>query len=299
MVGMSARRRPHKSAPRTTKADEAREVARRSLAWTRRGAILTGLGIAVAVAIAAVSILITSNHGTPSQQLRSSSPFPGVMNAFNGPLFAVSIMNGFSACGPGGTGWVFPPSSARLLNSTPGTGIQRKGKTWDQDPQAFGAIPTSGEWMSITASDSSANAVVITNINIQVVSRRPAHGIVANFMPPHGCPTALFQTSSVNLDTSPPEIVPVQGNLVSPTGFPIKATPTIFPYTLTQSSPVAFLLIIYTQLYDCAWTAKIYWSDGSKAGATLIENHGRPFETSGTNLPTVTWMQIKGKWYNS
>jgi hypothetical protein len=58
---MSVRRQQRpKAAPRTARADEAREVARRSLAWTKRGAILTGLGIPVAIAIAVVSILITS-----------------------------------------------------------------------------------------------------------------------------------------------------------------------------------------------------------------------------------------------
>jgi hypothetical protein len=64
---MSAKRQQRpKAAPRTARADEDREVARRSLTWTKRSAILTGLGILVAIAIAVVSILITSPQGPAS-----------------------------------------------------------------------------------------------------------------------------------------------------------------------------------------------------------------------------------------
>lgn len=70
---MSAKRQQRpKTVPRTAKADEDREVARRSLVWTRRNAILAGLGILVAIAIAVGSILITSPQGPASQ------PPPGV-----------------------------------------------------------------------------------------------------------------------------------------------------------------------------------------------------------------------------
>jgi hypothetical protein len=69
MASMNTRRRPPpKAVPRATKADQDREVARRTLTWTRRGAILTELAIAVTVAIAVATILVTSHPGTASQQ---------------------------------------------------------------------------------------------------------------------------------------------------------------------------------------------------------------------------------------
>jgi hypothetical protein len=76
MATMSAKRQQQpKAAPRTAKADEDRKIARRSLAWTRRNAILAGLGIIVAIAIAVVSILATNRQGPASP---ASQQPPGV-----------------------------------------------------------------------------------------------------------------------------------------------------------------------------------------------------------------------------
>jgi hypothetical protein len=65
---MNAKRRQRpKATPRLTKAEEERRVAQRSLIWTRRATILTGLGIFVAIVIAVVTTLIVVHQGSASQ----------------------------------------------------------------------------------------------------------------------------------------------------------------------------------------------------------------------------------------
>jgi hypothetical protein len=66
---MSGRReRRSRATPRISKADQDREVARKSFVWTRRGALWTGAAIVVAVAGIIVSSLTTSDQNTASQQ---------------------------------------------------------------------------------------------------------------------------------------------------------------------------------------------------------------------------------------
>lgn len=260
------------------------------------GTLLAGLSASVtAIMVSWTQPLQDHSEGI----VASSTPFPGQMNGYNGPLFAVSVTNGFSACGPD-SGWVYPASSRSLVSSAPGTGVKREGKTWDQNPQVFGAVPTSGEWVSITASGSSPTAIVIDNIKINVVSRRHARGLVANFMPANGCPVTGFEIASVNLDDSPPTITPIPRFKLNKRGIVMRTEPLLFPYTVTQSEATAFIFSIQTYKCDCAWTAEVDWTEGSRVGSTLIKDHGHPFETSAVdNLPTTSWTEFKGKWYKN
>lgn len=104
---MNARRQRAKAGPRTGNANEDREVARRSLTWTRRGAILTGLGILVASVIAVASILITSHQGTASPQSSASLLTGSVVCESGRPVVGVwiaastgQIDSGFAHLGP-------------------------------------------------------------------------------------------------------------------------------------------------------------------------------------------------------
>jgi hypothetical protein len=63
----SRRQERSKTATRTSKADQDREVARNSLTWTKRGAILGAAAIIVAILIAVVSWII-SHQDTVNQQ---------------------------------------------------------------------------------------------------------------------------------------------------------------------------------------------------------------------------------------
>jgi hypothetical protein len=67
---MSRQKRQSRAAPKTSKADKDRELARKSFAWTKRGTILTGIGIVVSagVAVAIAAFQSTSDQGTASQQ---------------------------------------------------------------------------------------------------------------------------------------------------------------------------------------------------------------------------------------
>jgi hypothetical protein len=204
----------------------------------------------------------------------------------------VTVTEGFDTC-YGGSGWVFPASSAPVASAAPGTGIRRGGKPWDQAPGAFGAVPASTIQVNITASGSGPQAIVLDGIKIRVIRRQPAlRGTVVNFAP-RICAPATLQIGTVDLDTSPPTLTPAQVPSPSASGQGGERTaPLTFPYTISQSDPELLVLTVTTQHCDCTWTAELDWTEGSKVGHSIIEDNGHPFQTTASSgLPTVIWGQ--------
>jgi hypothetical protein len=150
--------------------------------------------------------------------------------------------------------------------------------------------------VSITASGSGPQAIVLDGIKVRVIHRKPAlRGAIVNLAPPI-CAPATLQIGNVNLDTSPPTFTP--GQIPSPSASGLggnRTAPMIFPYTISQSDPEILVLTITTQHCDCTWTAELDWTDGSEVGHTVIDDNGHPFQTTAANgLPTVIWENETG-----
>jgi hypothetical protein len=60
------------AAPKTSKADQDREITRKSFVWTRRGVIVTAVGVVVAVI--GVVVAIVAMRGTSDQETVSQQP---------------------------------------------------------------------------------------------------------------------------------------------------------------------------------------------------------------------------------
>ncbi len=90
---MSSRReRRSRATPKTSKADQDREVAQKSLVWTRRAALWTGAAIVVAVVGIVVPILTTSDQNTPSPQPKGMEVITVPLDRIGGaPILPVPV----------------------------------------------------------------------------------------------------------------------------------------------------------------------------------------------------------------
>jgi hypothetical protein len=264
------------------------------------GALLAGL----AASITAVMVNLVQKELSSLGPAYYGSDTGGgqEINTASGPIIAVSVGEGFNGgCFGNMPGWVFPAKSVSVLSAPPGSGIRHQGRTWDQDPYAFGAAAADSVMLRIIASGPSARAIVLDGIKVRVLHRRPPlHGTLVNLkVSPPSCGPGVVQTGTVNLDTSPPTITPEQSAPSSPSNLNGGRTePLVFPYTVSESDPEIIGLTVTTQHCDCTWVAELDWTAGSRVGHTTIEDNGQPFQTTADKkLPTLTWTQYpNGSW---
>ena len=91
---MSTRReRQSRATPKTSKADQDREVARKSLMWTRRAALWTGVAVVVAVIGIVVPILIMNAQNTTSLQPKGMEVITVPLDSIDGaPILPVPVV---------------------------------------------------------------------------------------------------------------------------------------------------------------------------------------------------------------
>jgi hypothetical protein len=211
-----------------------------------------------------------------------------------GPLIAAQVTQGFAGC-DGGDGWVFPASAASAYETSPAHGPVRHGQTWLSDPRAFGAVEASDAQIQMDVSGPSQRAIVLTGIRVRVFRRQPAiKGAVVNVLP-EACAPFTFQIGTIDLDTTPPSWV--QPGTPAASAENVSTAPITFPYRVDESNPVPFVITITTLHCDCTWDLELLWSVGTTFGHSVIDDHGRPFQTTAAaSLPRVTWTNQGRSW---
>lgn len=169
------------------------------------------------------------------------------------------------------------------------------GPTWLSDPRAFGAVEASDAQIQMDVSGPSQRAIVLTGIRVHVFRRQPAiKGAVVNVLP-EACAPFTFQIGTIDLDTTPPSWVRPGTPAAKAEG--VSTAPVTFPYRVNESNPVPFVITITTLHCDCTWDLELLWSVGTTFGQSVIDDHGRPFQTTAAaSLPTVTWTNQGGPW---
>jgi hypothetical protein len=168
----------------------------------------------------------------------------------------------------GESGWVLPGRPPQL--SLP------------IDPAVFtddwyvqhGAMPASGYYVPITLQGSGTHTVVITDVQVQVSSRKPAFvGSILVFI--GGCGGSDSYTFAANLDTSPVVVKAIDARRGNG-----KHTAAVqLPHTLSESQPEVWYLQAITRNCACEWEAKIAWTSDGESGTTTVTDRGKPFQT--------------------
>ncbi|MFD3505679.1 helix-turn-helix domain-containing protein [Streptomyces sp. NPDC058678] len=130
--------------------------------------------------------------------------------------------------------------------------------------------------VQISVQGRSSTAVVLDALRVRIVSRgNPAPG--SAYAMDQGCGGDLTpRRFTVNLDVDRPIARPKDG---AENGHTIPAVH--FPYRVSAEDPEVLLVAATTQTYDARWYLELDWSSQGRTGTIRIDDHGRPFHTTG------------------
>ncbi|WP_443049433.1 helix-turn-helix domain-containing protein [Streptomyces sp. NBC_00178] len=129
--------------------------------------------------------------------------------------------------------------------------------------------------LALTVQGASRDAVVLTGMNVRVLTRDPALDRSAYSMGT-GCGSGITpQSFEVDLDDARPRTEPVAGTRGDEV-VPAKD----FPYRVSSTDVEVFHLDAHVEGHDVSWYLELAWSSGGRTGTLRVDDHGRPFRTS-------------------
>jgi hypothetical protein len=146
--------------------------------------------------------------------------------------------------------------------------------------------------IEISVQGKTSTAVVLKALRVRVVGRSaPAGGTV--YTMDQGCGGALTpRYFDVDLDKDRPIARPADGN---DTGVTIPAMR--LPYRVSAEDPEVLLVDARTKNCDCSWYLELDWSSQGRTGTVRIDDHGRPFRTTGIKgLPMYVYDTSARSW---
>ncbi|MEW1629008.1 helix-turn-helix transcriptional regulator [Streptomyces sp. NPDC089173] len=158
--------------------------------------------------------------------------------------------------------------------------------------RSYGGVDAGNMLLQLTVQGTSREAVVLKGLYVRVLSRKAPLPWSAYLMG-NGCGSGIApQTFASDLDTGHPIITPVPGSQGDRT---IPAKP--FPYKVSSEDVEVFNLDMKAQGYDVTWYLELRWSSGGREGMLRIDDHGKPFRTSGMRgRPMYTYGNDEVKW---
>ncbi|UNO41226.1 helix-turn-helix transcriptional regulator [Streptomyces sp. MST-110588] len=157
---------------------------------------------------------------------------------------------------------------------------------------ALGAVAAGHLRIALAVQGKSERAVVLHALHVRVTGRRaPASGAMYNM--DAGCGGGLTPAAfDVALDAAAPLPRPVAGMQGDK-----KIPATDFPYKVSSSDPQVLDVDAHTDLNDVSWYLELEWSSGDRRGTLRLDDHGRPFRTSGMKgRPVYTYRYDLNVW---
>ncbi|GAB7105365.1 helix-turn-helix transcriptional regulator [Streptomyces phaeofaciens JCM 4814] len=157
---------------------------------------------------------------------------------------------------------------------------------------AQGAVHGRETNVEISVQGRSSTAVVLTALRVRVVGRAAPLAGTAYAMD-QGCGGSITPRSfAVDLDKDRPVAHAVPG---SDAGTPIPAVR--LPYRVSVEDPEVLLVTARTKTCACDWYLELDWSSQGRTGTVRIDDHGRPFRTSGIEgLPRYVYDTGGRRW---
>jgi hypothetical protein len=158
--------------------------------------------------------------------------------------------------------------------------------TWAAKQHAVHGRETNVE---ISVQGRTSTAVVLEALRVRVVGRAaPAHGTA--YAMDQGCGGEVSpRYFGVDLDTRRPLARPVAGSTL---GTPVPAVR--LPYRVSAQDPEVLLVKARTESCDCRWYLELDWSSQGRTGTLRVDDHGRPFRTSGIKGLPHLWYSSNG-----
>ncbi|MFF9087435.1 helix-turn-helix domain-containing protein [Streptomyces sp. NPDC014991] len=147
--------------------------------------------------------------------------------------------------------------------------------------------------VEISVQGKTSTAVVLEALRVRVVGRTAAPATGNVYAMDRGCGSEMSpRYFGVDLDKDRPVARPVPG---SDMGTPIPAMR--LPYRVSAADPEVLLVTAETATCDCRWYLELEWSSQGRTGTVRIDDHGRPFRTTGIKgLPHYMYATWKHEW---
>ncbi|MFE0525920.1 helix-turn-helix domain-containing protein [Streptomyces sp. NPDC058954] len=156
--------------------------------------------------------------------------------------------------------------------------VQQDAGTW---AATQGAVHGRQTLVQVSVQGRSSTAVVLEALRVRIVGRgQPLTG--NSYAMDQGCGGELTPRSfTVNLDADRPIARSKDGADSEHT------IPAVhFPYRVSAQDPEVLLVDATTRAHDARWYLELDWSSQGRKGTIRIDDHGRPFHTSGiTDMP--------------
>lgn len=154
--------------------------------------------------------------------------------------------------------------------------LQQDAEAW---ASSLGAVHGRQTKVRISVQGRSSAAVVLEALHVRVVSRgTPVDGNAYSMG--QGCGSDLTpRRFTVDLDEDRPAARPKDGANGAEGGRVIPAVR--FPLRVSAEDPEVLDVDATTLTYDARWYLELDWSSQGRAGTIRIDDHGRPFHTTG------------------
>ncbi|GHD93903.1 transcriptional regulator [Streptomyces naganishii] len=169
--------------------------------------------------------------------------------------------------------WDSPCDQSFLVDRSPGNvpppPAQQDAVGW---ATALGAVAADHQTVTLTVQGTGARTVVLRGLHARIV-RSDAPPAWNKFEMGDGCGGQVnTKAFDVSLDLGNPLVHPIGGQ-------------RDFPYKVSESDPEVFYVNAHTSGHDVSWYLELDWSSGSRSGTVRIDDHGKPFRTSGSGKP--------------
>ncbi|MET8102599.1 helix-turn-helix transcriptional regulator [Streptomyces sp. NPDC005236] len=289
-----------------------RDAGSAPVRWSRRTVVLAGAGAVVAAAV--VSTALTARFGsggeddtkgkavalgvpsaprttgtgaTPGTRhgSASASPSRGARPRPTGSTIAGAVDDPGTAkddaAGRSGEGaaaptvvanaykWDDPCSQHYLVNrnapQVPPPPNEPDARGW---VTALGGVASGEQMIALTVQGTGRATVVLEALHVRVV-QKGAPLAWNDYAMGVGCGGGVETKSfTVDLDAGRPATA-------------LKGGQRDFPYKVSESDPEVFYVFADARAHDVSWYLEIDWSSGSRSGTVRVDDHGKPFRTSG------------------
>ncbi|MFG2372527.1 helix-turn-helix domain-containing protein [Streptomyces sp. NPDC048504] len=245
--------------------------------WYRRRLTLTAAAVCAVLAVWG-SLSAVSTHDTPrskpgatAKSSPSALPAPLTWTA-NSQVWALNCSHDYVV--DKSPGQVPPPPAPEDAGA------------WAAQQHAVHGRETNVE---ISVQGRTSTAVVLEALRVRVVGRAsPAHGTA--YAMDQGCGGEVSpRYFGVDLDARRPLARPFAGSTL---GTPAPAVH--LPYRVSAQDPEVLLVKAQTQTCDCRWYLELDWSSQGRTGTLRVDDHGRPFRTSGIKGLRHLWYSSNG-----
>lgn len=251
-------------------------AARPPMGWWRRHRVLRNWlsGVASAVVVSVISgvalAVLTPGEDTGGGTGTPSSAAPDELP------FSVDVLSRGDYCEP----YVVNADPGGL--ASPHRVINPESRDWPADDevaewmQRVEAIPSQGR-ITLTLQGRTAKSVVLQDLDVEVVERRPALDATRVFTTEEGCGAgAIPRFFKIDLGGPNPRAVPLEGEDDAQNKIPAVA----FPFKVSDTDPEIFIIEADPGACDCTWQLRLRWTSDGRSGTQVINDHGRPFRTA-------------------